>query len=58
MDIRRATRLAGDLPTEEFLARMHCTECRHRGAQIMVHGDPRPPDVVERNGPMPVTLEE
>ncbi|MCW8086616.1 hypothetical protein [Sabulicella glaciei] len=56
--IRRAVRLCGDLSTEEFLARMRCRECGHRGALITVHGDPRPPDVVERDGPLPVTLEE
>lgn len=57
MGIRRAVRLAAGISTDEWLARLRCTECGHRGAMVQVHPDTRPHDVFLRDGPHPVTQE-
>lgn len=58
MGVKRAVRLAGGLSAEEWLARLRCTECGHRGVMIQVAADTRGVTQQEREGPLPVTLEE
>lgn len=57
MGVRRAVRLAAGLSTDEWLARLRCTACGHRGAGLQVHPDTRPHDSIQREGPLAVTQE-
>lgn len=58
MGIRRAVRLAGGQSTEEWLERLRCTRCGGRGANITLCADTRGEVQKERDGPLPVTLQD
>jgi DNA-directed RNA polymerase subunit RPC12/RpoP len=58
MGVKRAARLGAGMTTEEWLARLRCTRCGHRGARLQVCADTRGETQKGRDGPLPVTLEE
>ncbi|WP_207539664.1 hypothetical protein [Sabulicella rubraurantiaca] len=58
MGIRRAVRLAGGQRTEDWLKRLRCVACGHRGAGIQLLADVRNHETIEREGLLSVTQEK
>jgi hypothetical protein len=46
---------SGEATVGQLARRLRCTGCSGRRVQIHIAADPRPPDVIQRDGPLPQT---